>query len=145
MTTTSSPGMGKLENLLPKPSEHIPIGSTRWNFLQMVQCWRVVPGTKRQSCGAQKRGSCKEIQWNVIHQSPVFDIRHLANILPSRQTVIFKYGVRARGNALQSSRHMLQSTSHLRGRPMAHGFSQVALLPIPLYGSETHRPGSRSG
>src|SRR6267154_2552049 len=136
----SSPGTVTLAHRSSKPSKPIPIPSPRWNFLQMALCWHLVQYfMKRQSCGAQKHGSCKETESSVVQKSTAFGILRLANILPSQQMKIFKYGRQPQGIASQNSRLTQYSTIHLCGLPMAHGFSQGE--GIPLYGSG---PGNRS-
>jgi hypothetical protein len=60
--------------------KHIPIGSPRWTFLQIAQCWRLVHPTKRRSCGTRKLGKCMEIQSVVVAQFTVFGFRRLVNL-----------------------------------------------------------------
>src|SRR5437588_11465366 len=101
---SSWPGTETPANLSPKPSNPTLAKSDHWTFLPTVQCWQLVHGTKRQSYGARKLRKWKEIQSIVVKMSTAFGFRRLANFLPSRQTVISKYGIHARGNAWQNSR-----------------------------------------
>lgn len=77
------------------------------------------------------------------NSSTVFGIRRLANILPSRQIPISQFIIHAQGTASQISQVTEEITYRSRGCPMAHAFSQGAVITIPAYGSGMHQPGSR--
>ncbi|OAX35521.1 hypothetical protein K503DRAFT_364265 [Rhizopogon vinicolor AM-OR11-026] len=96
---SSLAGMETRANLLPKPSQDIQVGSTRWIFLPMEQCWRPAHGTTRPSCGAPTLGRCKEIQSIAVKKSTAFGLLPLVNSLQLRQTMVSKYGTHGHGNA----------------------------------------------
>lgn len=72
LTESSLHGTAKPVNLSLNPSKSIPNRSYRWTLLQLVQHWRVVHGTSRQSSGAREHGRRKGIQSIVVIMFIVF-------------------------------------------------------------------------